>query len=131
MTHTSRVQVSASDVALSVSSLLESPTSETADWTDNWRRAALALSANHWEALSAGIQLSMAYQRTILNQVRAATPPIGPPGVHLASAIRRGAREQGGWRGGRTDPPHEAYRAAGGGATNPPKAVPILLIVSQ
>lgn len=64
-----KLQLSASDVALGVTALLEGPVSHEVDWTDNWRKATSALSPNHWPDLRQGIHLSMAHQRTILHQV--------------------------------------------------------------
>ena len=66
-----KLQLSASDVALGISALLEGPVSDEVDWTDNWRKAQLALSPNNWPELSSGIAYSINHQRTILSQVRA------------------------------------------------------------
>jgi len=63
-----KLQLSASDVALGVSALLEAPTSLDSDLTDNWRKATAALAPTRWPDLRAGIQLSITQQRTLLSQ---------------------------------------------------------------
>eukprot|EP00854_Cymbomonas_tetramitiformis_P003577 gene3577-4505_t len=64
-----KLQLSATDVALGTTALLESTVSDSGDWSDNWRKACGALSKDQWEVLRSGIIQTLALQRAIVTQV--------------------------------------------------------------